>query len=156
MTDHPPNRDLLEMLEEQGVVTDVQGRDCWVDVNVRSGCDRCSHSCPGASIGRPQNPIRLKLPQPPGWHLSRGDRVMLGVPENCLVSAAARVYLWPLLSLLGGAVTGSWLARLQALISGDGAALLGALLGLGLYFLYAKWTAAAQGSAVMPVILRRC
>lgn len=144
------------MLEEQGVVADVCGQECWIEVCVRgAACGQCASPCVSAVFGRERKPLRLKVDQPPGLVLSPGDHVTLGIPEHRLMLIAFRVYFLPLLSFFAGAIIASMGAGQMESISVDAAVIPGAFLGLMLHFLRLKLSGASVMSLVEPVILRR-
>jgi sigma-E factor negative regulatory protein RseC len=84
-----------------------------------------------------------------------GDSVIVGVPEEGLVTASLAAYLVPLLGLMAGGALGQGLG--EDLGAGAGGSILGALLGLGLGlgWLSRFNRAHAQDPRYQAVVLRR-
>lgn len=63
----------------------------------------CQSGVLGRWLGRGDAQIELDQPDPP---LAVGDPVVIAMPTNRILQAAATVYLWPLVGMLIGAVAG--------------------------------------------------
>ncbi len=92
---------------------------------------------------------------PGSMELSPGDRVLLGLPEAPLLGAAARLYLFPLISFFAGALLGAGLAEQWNWPSADLAAAGGGILAAMIHFRRLQRSLASQVAACRPVILRR-
>ncbi|TKB55307.1 SoxR reducing system RseC family protein [Ferrimonas aestuarii] len=99
-------------------------QDGWVTVSWRaqSACGHCeqSESCGTSAVAKAVEVKRQQLILPYETPLVPGAQVHLSIPEQQLVTAAALVYLLPLLGLLLGVGLGSvvGLAELLTLLLG--------------------------------------
>lgn len=145
------------MIEETAWVVRIDDEQAWVETQRRASCGSCaSKSGCGTSalaewFGR--RTVGLQVDNPVGARI--GEQVVIGVPENVLVSGAAWMYGLPLLTLLCGAGIGGWLAgdAHNDLMTG-----FGGLLGLGLGFVLARRRGlggAHDDDRARPRILRR-
>lgn len=123
------------MIEESGIVVAIDGGYARVRTERRSVCGGCAaHGACGTSLierffGRRSIEV-LALNQA---HAAVGDRVVLGISEEGLLSASLAVYLVPVVGLVGGALLGDAVSGgLDAGRTADLAGLLGAALGLSL------------------------
>jgi sigma-E factor negative regulatory protein RseC len=121
------------MIQEQGVVTAVTGDLIEVRVQQQSACGSCSaKSGCGTSIvaslfpGRHQ---RLQLPN--SINAVVGDRVILSIAEQAVVSGSLRLYLFPLLGLIAGAMLLNSVAA-QLSLPQELFQVIGGLFGMGL------------------------
>jgi sigma-E factor negative regulatory protein RseC len=117
-------------MEQEAVVARVEGDLALIEVGgVAGGCGRC-HEAGGCQSGLL---TRLFRPEPKLYSIVNsigarpGDRVVVRVRDGATLRAAALAYVLPVLFLIGGAALGTALGG-----AGDGAAALGALLGLGI------------------------
>jgi len=142
------------MIEELAYV--VATHDDWVELEARprAACGGCaaSDSCGTAALARwfGRHPLRMRVRNDLGVQV--GDQVVLGLTERALLQAAARLYLVPVLSLIGGALLGQWLGAGAGLA--DAGAGLGALSGVALALYAAHRARLAPADA--PLLLRRC
>ncbi len=139
------------MLEEEGVVTAVEGRLARVQVQPRSACGHCqARSGCGTSL------VAGFLGRRPGSFWAHnplgarpGDQVVIGLDEAELRRASLLLYLLPILALVAGAVAGDRLGPQGT----EWPAILGALGGLALA-LVAVGRTASGGRHRRPRILR--
>jgi sigma-E factor negative regulatory protein RseC len=133
------------MLEQTAEIVKTAPDGVWVRAVEPSGCGTCGgQGCSTRRIAELfQRKPRVFLVDC-DLSLSPGDRVVVGIARGSVLKSALRVYGLPLLLMLGGALLA------QAVQPGDGAALLGMLLG-GLL----GWLAARGGRAARPLVLRR-
>lgn len=137
------------MIETIAWVRAVEGN--WIEIEAEppAACNGCAAgaSCGTAALVRwfARHPTRLRLYTP--LTVAVGERVLVGLPEEVLPRAAARLYLVPVLGLIGGALLGQQLGS-----SGDGGAVLGALLGMALALGVARRLPLPDQA---PVVLRR-
>jgi sigma-E factor negative regulatory protein RseC len=117
------------MMRRTARVVAVCGDAVWVEALADAGCEGCASpgSCgniPAAQRGplRVRVPLDADAPAPPLDAL-----VEIGMPEACVLRAAALNWLLPLGGLLGGAVIGE---RMFAQAGSDIASMAGALTGL--------------------------
>ncbi len=116
------------MIENEAVVTHIEGDFAWLTVERQGGCSSCSSGgCGTASLaslfGQRPTPLRVdnRLQAQPG------EQVVIGIEERSLLIGALLIYLLPLLLLLVAAIVGEqWGGEVAAVV-------LGAIgLGLGL------------------------
>jgi sigma-E factor negative regulatory protein RseC len=145
------------MIEETGVVVALSGGLADVETRRQGACGSCSANgaCGTSLLARylGRRPLVLRALNRAG--AAPGDSVIVGVPEEGLVTASLAAYLVPLLGLMaGGALGQSWGEGLGA---GAGGSILGALLGLGLGlgWLSRFNRAHAQDPRYQAVVLRR-
>ncbi|OYY75361.1 MAG: hypothetical protein B7Y40_00035 [Gammaproteobacteria bacterium 28-57-27] len=123
------------MMTERARVVALDGGSAIVEVSIKSACGSCGHgtSCGITTLGK------LVRPRPARWRMENragalvGDEVLLALDDAALSVAAVFAYLPPLFGLLLGAA----LAEAQG--AGDGGVVLGALAGLGLGLLAARF-----------------
>lgn len=123
------------MIEESGIVVSIEGPYAYVETERRSTCGGCAaHGACGTSLierffGR--HAIRVRALNQA--QAAVGERVVVGISEQGLLSASFAVYLAPLVGLVGGALAGDGLfGGFSAGRYADAAALVGALLGFAL------------------------
>lgn len=129
------------MMTERARVVGLDGDTAIVEVSVKSACGACEHGggCGVSKLGK------LVRPRPARWRMENragagvGDEVLLALDDAALSTAAVFAYLPPLFGLLLGAA----LAEAQG--AGDGGVVLGALAGLGLGLLAARFLSNRAG-----------
>ncbi|QXP83575.1 SoxR reducing system RseC family protein [Methylococcus sp. Mc7] len=143
------------MIEEEAIVTEVEGRSIWVEKFQKSACGSCTQGCSTSLVARllGGKPMRLKVDAEAP--VSPGDRVIIGVEEGALLAGSFRMYLLPLFSLLGGALLGKLLADQGLFASADAGSIAGGLLGLGLTFVLLKYHPGLHRQDLHPVFIRR-
>jgi sigma-E factor negative regulatory protein RseC len=99
------------MIEEQATVIETDGETMSVEIQRQSTCGSCSakSGCGTNLVAELFGKQRALLSLPNSVDARPGDRVVLGIRENDLVSGSVMLYLWPLAGLLGGAVSGHFL-----------------------------------------------
>lgn len=129
----------------------------WVETQRRSTCSGCSlkQGCGGGVLSQVLGRRRSVV-----WAKNRasatvGDRVVLSLAQQALLRGSVAVYLVPLITLFIGAVLGEQLFG-SGQASGEGAALLGGVVGLagGFFWLRHFGKAAARDERYQPVIVR--
>jgi len=119
------------MIEQQGRIRSLAGERALIALGASSGCPACDagKGCGAGIFGRMmrRKPLLLELDNP--LQFKAGQAVMVGIPEWFFLGLLARLYLWPLLAGLLGAVLGQTLAHGfgLGLAQQDMLALLGAL-----------------------------
>jgi len=144
------------MIETEAVVVKIEHAVAYVQAERKSSCSGCSESSCGTSVlanffgqktplYRASNEVGAKV----------GDRVVVGMNESALFKGTLLLYLFPLLLLFVGAVTGSALA-VTADVK-DGYSVAGAFIGLVAGFLGLKLLSSKTGLGrqFQPVILSR-
>lgn len=143
------------MLETRAIVMQVDGQHAFVQASQSNSCGQCSGEGCGAS-----KLSQLFCNKPRQFQVDNlinagvGDEVIVAVAEGAVLRGIGLVYLLPLLLLLTGATLGNQLATQG---QNDRYAALGALSGLVLGFILAKWTS-SRGARHQnrPSIVRRC
>jgi len=133
------------MLEQTAEVIQTASDGVWVQAVEPSGCGTCGGQ--GCSSRRIAELFQRKPRQflvDCDLALAPGDRVVVGIANGSVLKSALRAYGLPLGLMLGGALLA------QAMQPGDGAAIVGMLLG-GLM----GWLVARGGRTARPVVLRR-
>jgi len=118
------------MLQRTGRIEHIDGHTAAVSFPPATACGRCSagRGCGSALFAfsrRAPQIIRVALPE--HFPAAPGDSMTLSVSGSRLLRMALLAYLVPLAGLAGGA----WLLPLWFPARGDGPALIGMLLGLG-------------------------
>lgn len=133
------------MLEQTAEVIKTAADGIWVQAVEPSGCGTCGgQGCSSRRIAELfQRKPRLFVVDC-DLSLAPGDRVVVGIARGSVLKSAWRVYGLPLILMLAGALLA------QAVQPGDGAALVGLLIG-GVV----GWLAARGGRSARPVVLRR-
>jgi sigma-E factor negative regulatory protein RseC len=142
------------MLETRAKIVLVKGQYALVQANLANGCEQCSGKGCGASklsqlfCSKPRqfqvdNPINANV----------GDEVVISVADGAVLRGIGLVYLLPLLLLVMGAMLGSVLVAQPE--QRDGYAATGAMFGLAVGFVIAKWISLRQArSHFQPYIAR--
>ncbi len=138
------------MIEQVGLISRVEHGRAWVTCRP-AACRACEEGrgC-GAGVFAgllSRSPSRFVISRVGG--MKPGDRVVLGLDERRLLSAAWRLYGLPLAGLMAGALAGGAAGG----AGNDLAVLVGASAGLAI----ALWGARrSSGRALEPVFLRHC
>lgn len=127
------------MIEEQAEVTAINHGNITVQSIVKSTCSGCQQleSCGSGQIAKafPQKKITYNLFS--DLPVKVGDKVIIGLSEKLLLSAAWQVYMWPLIGLFIGSFIGKILLE-NNLLDHELIALPIALIGSFLGFTLAK------------------
>jgi sigma-E factor negative regulatory protein RseC len=144
------------MFEERGVVAVIGDGECWVDVEESTACANCVQKCSVSDdqgTGSPSRRVRAACPE--GLAVALGDRVLLAVSERALLGSTVLMYIGPLLALFCGAAVGMLIQGSWPLMSRDGAAGAGAVLGFVGYLLSIKLFGTLEVIASEPIVVRR-
>ena len=120
------------MIEQQGKVVSAVDGVIRVRLGASSGCSACDagKGCGAGVFGRllQRKPVILEFQN--SIDAAEGQAVMVGLPESLFLSLVFRLYLFPLLAGLGGAMAGHWLAGLAGFAPAltDFSALVGGLI----------------------------
>lgn len=132
------------MVETPARVVRLQGDTAWVRVEAPESCGACGGKGCGSTLY-----ARMLHPREPEYAVDNpisaqpGERVVIGIEDGAVLRAVASAYGLPLVLLIMGALIGSSF--------GEGAAVLGGLIGLTLGLMRMK----RQPVLGSPVILRR-
>ncbi len=144
------------MIEERAVVVDVSPEGTVLLEKTPGGdCGTCAAPCLTLRAGYvAKGRLSLRVPSPDAF--KPGDRVVMGLAENVVLTAAIRLYLLPVAGLLLGALAGHQVAQLTGWAD-DAASAAGALGGL-LLVLRAIRSVAGKNRAddeVSSIVVRR-
>ncbi len=142
------------MLEEQGLVVDVDDQGIWVETCRQSACQSCSakSSCGHSLLGKISKGKTQRFLVRTELTLQAGDQVVLGLGEGAFLRGSALLYLLPLLSMMFFTLVGEQLIGQESNLS-----LLMAVIGLGLGFAYVRWYSQKHRNNpdYQPVVLRQ-
>lgn len=144
------------MLETRAIIIQVDGTEAIVEAAQGGGCGQCN-SANGCASGKLSKmfcaqPRRFRVHN--GIEARVGDEVQVSLQDGVLLRSASILYLLPLALLMAGGFLGASMATSTA--GRDGYAALGALLGLVLGLVGARWYTLRQPASheVRPVITR--
>jgi len=133
------------MLEQTAEVVHAVSDGVWVQAVEPSGCGTCGgQGCSSRRIAELFQRKHRNFLVECDLALAPGDRVVIGIAKGSVLRSAVRAYGIPLALMLAGALLA------QAIRPGDGAAVLGMLIG-GMV----GWPLARSGRTARPVVLRR-
>ena len=141
------------MIEEPGRVVAVEPAAVWVETLRQSSCSACSASAGCGEgvlekLGISQRHARVRVLT--DLQLQVGDAVVIGIPEELLLSSSIQVYLLPLLGLLAAAVS------LKSFGFSEPFQIIGGLLCMSLTWLLVRMAARRREAdpACQPRVLR--
>ncbi|MFQ3212104.1 SoxR reducing system RseC family protein [Candidatus Njordibacter sp. Uisw_039] len=145
------------MIEQVAHVHAIDQTTVWLDTIRLSTCNSCSmkSGCGQRLMNQATDckRSRIELPLPQDMALNVGDEVVLGIPQKAFIKASLLTFAMPLMIMLAFASLAQWGALSEP------AAVVAALLGLGLGLLLLRWY--SQSDAVLssnqwqPMILRQ-
>jgi positive regulator of sigma E activity len=137
------------MIEEEAFVAEVEEGAVWVVKSRSSGCSGCSEPCPSSLSSRFFVEKQFRLRVSSNFPLQRGDKILLGIEDECLARVSFGIYLLPLLSFFLSAMAG------VHFFGSDMAGVLGGLSGLGLCLAGFKYFKLFERYNCHPVVLRK-
>jgi sigma-E factor negative regulatory protein RseC len=101
------------MIQENGIVTKVDGTIAWVETQRKSACESCSANkgCGSAVLSKVMGNKRNLVEVTNHSDLRVGDEVVLGLEEIALVKGSFAVYMVPLLLMIAFAIFGEYAGR---------------------------------------------
>lgn len=144
------------MLEMRAIVIRVDGKEASVQPLEGGGCGHCSSEggCGSGTLSKlfcSSEPRHFKVRNEAGARV--GDEVQVTLPDGMLLRGAVKMYVLPLFLLLIGGIAGSGLAGQGA--SRDAYAVAGAVAGLLLGFILARFSRAAGQAVASSIITPR-
>ncbi|HEX9592449.1 MAG TPA: SoxR reducing system RseC family protein [bacterium] len=133
----------MALLLEEGVVVGVDGDTAQVSVSRTSACGGCAQEGACNPLDPAGQEIVIRVDN--ALDARPGQRVVVGIEENMVLRGAAWVYALPLVTFF----LGYWLGGMMA-PAGEGesgAAIVGALIGLGLGLATVYWRFQRQSVA---------
>lgn len=144
------------MIEEEAVVTRVEGNRVAVEKERKSACSGCQQSsCASSVTSRLFEGKTVSLWASASGEFKPGDRVVIGLREDALVQGAFLIYVVPLAGLLAGALLGQFVADQTGLLDSDMLSALGGIGGMGLFFAGIRFSSFKLGTDASPVVLRK-
>jgi sigma-E factor negative regulatory protein RseC len=94
------------MIEEVGVVVDVEGSKVIVETRIKSTCGSCQaqSNCGTGTIARALTPRPETIAFESELALAIGNKVRIGIPEEALLKASLWLYITPLVVLVASAI----------------------------------------------------
>ena len=136
------------MIEERAIVVEAHNGMMTIEVQQQSACGGCQvKSACGTSLLSSlfkQRATQLRVEN--SLDASAGDHVVVGIDESEMVSGSVRLYLWPLLGLIGGAIAAQTLVN-----PSESSAIIGGLSGMALVF----WLLKQRKETLRIKVLRR-
>lgn len=140
------------MPTEQGVVIKAEDSRAWVKTLKSSTCEGCSSR---DSCGSPGGGQEMEVEAINRANAKPGDLVMISFGTAPLVKVYSLVYIFPILALLAGAITGQWLSGHVPVDESLLSLVLGALFFLGAFFIIkSRSNRMAQKDTYQPIVLR--
>ena len=98
------------MIEEQAIVTGLDGDLAMIQMQRHSACSHCelSKGCGTGAIGRMLGHRSKPLAIRNNFNLKVGDSVLLGLPDKAFLKASLLIYGLPLIALMGGGLLAQW------------------------------------------------
>lgn len=143
------------MIEERAVVVDVSPEGTVLLEKTPGGdCGTCAAPCLALRAGyAAKGRLSLRVASPDSF--KPGDRVVMGLAETAVLTAAIRLYLLPVAGLLLGALAGHQVAQLTGWAD-DAASAAGALGGLLLVLRSIRLVAGKnRADEVSSIVVRR-
>lgn len=139
------------MIEESGRVVAVESGAVWVETIRQSSCASCSaqKGC-GHSVLAQASRRHTHIRALTSTECEVGDGVVIGVPEDVVVTGSLVAYLLPLITLITATIVA------DALGAGDGVTALAGVAGLGAGFVlvYGHFLRHRRDPRYQPVVLR--
>ena len=98
------------MIEEQAIVTGLDGDLAMIRMQRQSACSQCelNKGCGTGAIGRLLGHRSKPLAIRNNLNLEVGDSVLLGLPDKAFLKASLLIYGLPLMALIGGGLLAQW------------------------------------------------
>ena len=101
------------MLTETATIVRVEEDAIWVMANQKSACGSCSaeKDCGTSTLAEwmsRRSLLRVDLQGQSASEFKCDDEVLIGIPEDVVVSGTVLLYLLPLAMLIAGASVGHW------------------------------------------------
>lgn len=146
------------MIEEEAIVIAREGEFAWVEAQRGSTCGACSlnKGCGTSALARMLGNRAARTRALNSAAAEVGDRVVVGLDEGVLLQGSLALYLVPLVSMVGFAIFGEFLAS-QWLISGEAWTIALGLVGLAAGGLWVRGFTrrVSRDPRYQPVVLRR-
>lgn len=146
------------MIEEIATVVAVEGDNVQVESQVKSTCSSCQQvdTCGSGQISKALPHKKLKVTLPNHKNFQVGDQVVIGIPQEQLLSSAWQVYGLPLFGLIVFALIGNVLTQSLG-VNNELLPISFAFAGGWLGFRFASWLQKRPHcqAALLPKILRK-
>ncbi|MEK6748126.1 MAG: SoxR reducing system RseC family protein [Pseudomonadota bacterium] len=131
------------MIEQEGTAVAVAGAQVWIEFQRQTACGHCAvnGSCGTGAVGKVlgRRPNRVALTNTLGVQV--GERVVVGVDELALVTAAGWAYAVPLLGLLTAPLVVTGVAQMRGMEAGEIVSILAAVCGGTIGLVVARYSA---------------
>jgi len=136
------------MIEESAVVIEADNGTMLIEVLPQSACGSCDakSACGTSLLSSLFKHRATRMHVENSVNARPGDHVVVGIDESEMVSGSVRLYLWPLLGLIGGAIAAQKLVN-----PSEASAIIGGLSGMAL----ALWLVHQRRDAPRIRVLRR-
>lgn len=100
------------MIEETAIVISCQNMQATLEVQRQSTCGACNakSGCGTAVFAKTLGKKVSQISIDNTMNLRVGDKVIIGLPENALLTGSAIVYLLPIIAMILFAMLGQWLS----------------------------------------------
>lgn len=120
------------MIEETGVVVQVEGTKAMVRTERSQACEGCA-SAGFCNLSEGDESVTVPAENPLGAAV--GQTVRVAIPTQGFLQGTFFLYMFPLIGLFAGMAVGVHLSGIFSLKKQDPAAAVGAIIGLVLFFL---------------------
>lgn len=145
------------MIEKVAIVSSVSGCRAWIEPSAETSCGGCPQKggCSTSLLDKFLGTKRIAVDT--DIILSPGDKIVVGIDESALIRGSLTVYLFPLLALFLGGVTGEFAFSRLELAGAEGASALSAVFGFLLSFLMINRIRRGllRRHLIEPVVLRK-
>jgi sigma-E factor negative regulatory protein RseC len=118
------------MFKKEGIVVGIDGQWAIVQLQSNNPCAHCATTCGVAGFMRGFGHKESKIKITNKIRAQVGDRVIIGIAEYALLKSAMRLYLLPLGSMLGFAISYDILSTITELPHNEPVTLLLGMMGL--------------------------
>ncbi len=146
------------MIEEQVLVVAVEGDQLLLEAQVQSSCGGCAakKGCGTALLSQVVGKKFTQFKVKNTINARAGDRIIIGLPEQALLTGSLVMYLLPLLGMIVLALIADAILAADA-VARDMSVALSAFSGFGLGMLMARFLLSSRQShsAYTPVIIKK-
>lgn len=148
------------MIEEEAIVTRIQGGKIWIKGGYKPSCGGCEQktSCGTPLFEKLLNRNNVAIEAISSIAVRSGDQVIVGIDETAVLHSSFKVYMIPLIALflfgLTGKNLGDYLNIEEAELMSIGFALTG--LVLSIIYLKNRFNQDVEEQSLKPEILRKC
>jgi len=99
------------MIEQTVIIVALEKNDAWIESLPQTGCERCDSGkgCGGGIFARIFGNKLFCIKIPNKLNAELHERVIIGIPENSIISASFMIYMLPLIALIFGGFIGHFI-----------------------------------------------